>query len=48
MRIVREKDMVSEVVIISLSYRVINYTETHYPEFETGVLLLPESAICRS
>ena len=39
MRIVREKDMVSEVVIISLSYRVINYTETHYPEFETGVLL---------
>lgn len=38
-RIVREKNMVSEVVIISLSYRVINYTETHYPEFDTGVLL---------
>ena len=37
-RIVREKDMVSEVVIISLSYRVINYVETHYPEYETGVL----------
>lgn len=38
-RIVREKNMVSEVVIISLSYRVINYVETHYPEFDTGVLL---------
>ena len=37
-RIVREKNMVSEVVIISLSYRVINYVETHYPEFDTGVL----------
>ena len=37
-RIVREKNMVSEVVIISLSYRVINYVETHYPEFNTGVL----------
>ena len=37
-RIVREKNMVSEVVMISLSYRVINYVETHYPEFDTGVL----------
>ena len=37
-RIVREKNMVSDVVIISLSYRVINYVETHYPEFDTGVL----------
>lgn len=38
-RIVREKNMMSEVVIISLSYRVINYVETRYPEFDTGILV---------
>ena len=35
---VREKDCLSDVVIISLKYDVIDYTETKYPEFDTGLL----------
>ncbi len=34
----REKDCVDDVVLISLAYKVIDYAETAYPEFETGVL----------
>ena len=37
-KIVKEKDCVSDVVLISLSYKVIDYAETNYPEFETGTL----------
>ena len=37
-RIIREKDCVDDVAFISLNYDVINYAETNYPEFETGVL----------
>ena len=37
-RIVREKDCVDDTVLISLSYDVIDYAETNYPEFETGTL----------
>lgn len=35
---VRRKDCVTDVVLISLSYDVIDYAETNYPEFETGTL----------
>ena len=38
-RIVREKDCLEDVVLISLNYDVINYAETTYPEFETGILI---------
>ena len=38
-RMVREKDCVDDVVIISLKYDLIDYTETAYPELETGVLV---------
>ena len=38
-KIVKEKDCLDDVVLISLDYDVINYAETTYPEFETGVLL---------
>ena len=38
-RMVREKDCVEDVVIISLRYDLIDYTETAYPEFETGILV---------
>ncbi|MBR4720252.1 MAG: glycerophosphoryl diester phosphodiesterase membrane domain-containing protein [Clostridia bacterium] len=38
-KMVREKDCVSDVTLISLKYDVINYAETTYPEFETGVLM---------
>ncbi|MBO4266591.1 MAG: glycerophosphoryl diester phosphodiesterase membrane domain-containing protein [Lachnospiraceae bacterium] len=37
-RIVRNKDCVDDVVLISLNYDVIDYAETNYPEFETGTL----------
>lgn len=37
-RIIREKDCVKDVVLISLSYDVIDYAESIYPEFETGTL----------
>ena len=37
--LVREKDCVDDVILISLKYDVINYAETTYPEFETGTLL---------
>ena len=36
---VREKDCVSDVTLISLKYDIINYAESKYPEFETGVLM---------
>ena len=36
---VREKDCVDDVALISLKYDVIDYAETNYPEFETGVLM---------
>ena len=38
-RMVREKDCTDDVVLISLDYDVIDYAETAYPEFETGVLI---------
>ena len=38
-RIVRGMDCVDDVVLISLKYDIINYAETTYPEFETGVLI---------
>ena len=37
-RMVREKDCVDDVALISLAYDVIDYAEDTYPEFETGVL----------
>lgn len=36
---VKAKDMVDEVVLISLNYAAINYAEETYPEFETGILI---------
>lgn len=38
-RMVREKDCVADVALISLKYDVIDYAETQYPEFETGMLI---------
>ncbi|QFJ53703.1 glycerophosphodiester phosphodiesterase family protein [Pseudobutyrivibrio xylanivorans] len=37
-RIVKEKDCVKDVVLISLKYDVIDYAENTYPEFENGLL----------
>ena len=36
---VKERDMVDDVVLISLNYDVIDYVERKYPEMETGVLI---------
>ncbi|SEB05279.1 glycerophosphoryl diester phosphodiesterase [Pseudobutyrivibrio sp. ACV-2] len=36
---VKSKDMVDDVVLISLNYAAINYAEETYPEFETGILI---------
>lgn len=36
---VRERDMVDDVILISLNYDVLDYVEKNYPEFETGVLI---------
>ena len=36
---VKERDMVNDVVLISLDYDVIDYAERKYPEMETGVLI---------
>ena len=36
---IREKDCVEDIVLISLKYSVIDYIEKNYPEFETGVLM---------
>lgn len=33
-----EKDCVEDVVLISLDYKIIDYAESKYPEFETGTL----------
>lgn len=37
-RIIRERDCVQDVALISLNYSIIDYAETKYPEFETGTL----------
>ena len=37
-RIIREKACIQDVALISLDYRIIDYAETNYPEFETGTL----------
>lgn len=37
-RIVKERHMENEVVLISLKYDLIDYIETSYPEMETGFL----------
>ncbi len=37
-RIIREHDCVEDTALISLNYDEINYAETNYPEFETGLL----------
>ena len=36
---VKERDMVDDVVLISLNYDVIEFAEDKYPEMETGVLI---------
>lgn len=36
--LVRERDMVGEVALISLDYKLMSYAEETYPEFETGLL----------
>lgn len=38
-RIIREKDCIGDVVLISLKYDVMDYLKTRYPEFETGILI---------
>ena len=38
-RLIRDKYDVDEVALISLNYQAIQYAETHYPEFLTGVLI---------
>ena len=38
-KMVKEKNCVADVALISLKYDVIDYAETKYPEFETGVLM---------
>ena len=35
---VKDKDCVDDVALISLKYDIIDYAETNYPEFETGTL----------
>ncbi len=37
-RIIKERDMVDDVVLISLKYNLIDYIETNYPEMQTGYL----------
>lgn len=37
-KIVKEKDCINDVALISLNYDVINYAEENYKEFETGIL----------
>ena len=38
-RIVRERDAVDKVALISLNYNCISYAETTYPEIKTGLLI---------
>jgi glycerophosphoryl diester phosphodiesterase len=38
-KMIREKDCVDDVVLISLKYDIIDYAETQYPEFKTGLLI---------
>ncbi|MBQ7584433.1 MAG: glycerophosphoryl diester phosphodiesterase membrane domain-containing protein [Lachnospiraceae bacterium] len=37
--LVRERDMVDDVILISLKIDVMEYVEENYPEFDTGVLI---------
>lgn len=37
-RIIRQRNCVQDVALISLNYDIIDYAETNYPEFETGTL----------
>ena len=37
-RIIKERNMANEAVLISLQYDLIDYIETNYPEMETGYL----------
>lgn len=37
-RIIKEKGCEKDVVLISLKYDVMNYAETKYPDFDTGLL----------
>ncbi len=37
-RIIREHDCVEDTALISLNYDEMDYAETNYPEFETGIL----------
>ena len=37
-KIVKSKDCINDVALISLNYDVINYAEENYKEFETGIL----------
>ena len=38
-RLIREKNCVQDVILISLKYSVIDYAKAAYPEFETGILI---------
>ena len=38
-KLIREKDCIGDVALISLDASVIEYVESTYPEFETGILL---------
>ena len=38
-KIIREKDCVDDVVLISLKYSLMDYLKTRYPEFCTGILI---------
>ena len=37
-KMVRDKNMTDQVALISLKYKVLDYAERTYPEFETGYL----------
>lgn len=37
-KMIKEKDMMSETAILSLNYKLIQYTEEKYPEIDTGFL----------
>ncbi|MBQ3376081.1 MAG: glycerophosphoryl diester phosphodiesterase membrane domain-containing protein [Erysipelotrichaceae bacterium] len=37
-RMIKERGMVDETVLISLDYELVNYAETNYPEMNTGFL----------
>ncbi len=37
-QIIKDKNMLDETVLLSLDYKIIEYTEKHYPEMKTGYL----------